>query len=89
MEFVSPGAKSMTIARAMQDDAWVVVIRGSPSIPAVAEFLDLWELIGTQQLVDSDDVVSWKLTNSGVFSAKSAYAAFFAGRTRALAAEEL
>jgi hypothetical protein len=55
ISFVSPGALSLTVANTLEDDAWVAGIRGSPSIPAIAEFLDVWGLVEAQQLGQNED----------------------------------
>jgi hypothetical protein len=40
-------------------------------------------------LEEREDKITWKLTIAGVYTAKSAYQAFFTGRTREMAATEL
>jgi hypothetical protein len=67
----------------------VTEIRGAPSIPAIVEFMDTWERMRGIFLGDGDDSFTWKVAASGVYSASSAYNAFFLGRTRSLAAKEL
>jgi hypothetical protein len=67
----------------------VAQIRGALSIPAIAEFLVVWERIQEVNLGTDEDKVLWKLTTGGAYSPNSAYQAFFLGRTRMMAAEEL
>jgi hypothetical protein len=45
MGFVRPGAKTATVAMALQNNQWVAEIRGSTSIPALVEFMEVWELL--------------------------------------------
>jgi hypothetical protein len=62
------------------DRRWIRDVTGALSVPALVEFL---ELVDTTQHVplspDVPDQVQWKLTASGVYSAESAYRAFFTG----------
>lgn len=87
-QFVHDGAKSPKVADAMQDSRWVAVIRGAPSIPAIAEFFDVWDLVSGVRLQEMEDRITWKLSSAGVYTSKSAYQAFFSGRTRELTATE-
>jgi hypothetical protein len=87
VKFVKPEARKISVAAALQNNQWVAQIRGALSIPAIAEFLTVWERI---QLVVNlgieDDKVLWKLTPAGVYSSSSAYQAYFLGQTRMMAA---
>jgi hypothetical protein len=69
-----------TVADALADRRWIRDVTGALSVPALVEFL---ELVDTTQHVplspDVPDQVQWKLTASGVYSAESAYRAFFTG----------
>jgi hypothetical protein len=58
-------------------------------IPAIEEFMEVFELMHGVILTEEEDRVIWKLSTAGVYSTKSAYLSFFLGRTRALAAKEL
>jgi hypothetical protein len=50
----------------------------SPSVPDLIEYLQLWDMVDgmvlQQQVLDQ---FTWKLTKSGLYTSKSAYAAFF------------
>jgi hypothetical protein len=89
MEFVSPGSRQLTVAQALSEDRWIAQFRGALSIPAIAEFVELWETLSTVSLSMAEDKVTWKLTANGSYSASSVYHAFFLGRTDMMAAEEL
>jgi hypothetical protein len=88
-QFVQNTAKKWKLDEALQESRWVMAIRGAPSIPAVVEFLELWERLSTIQLHNVEDRVTWKLCNNGAYTSKSAYQAFFSGRTREMAASQL
>jgi hypothetical protein len=77
MQFVRTEAKKLKVASALHDNLLVAEIRGSLSIPAIAEFLDISELISTLNLQEVEVNITWKLLASGVYYAKSAYRAFF------------
>jgi hypothetical protein len=56
----------------------------------LAEFFLLWTtLTGVHLDPERDDVLVWRLTSDGVFMAKSAYNAFFAGTTFAPVHEKI
>ena len=77
------------MAEALPDNRWVVDIRGARSIAAVVEFLHVWEALADRRLSEESGRFTWKLTANGVYSAKSAYEAFFLGRENFPAAEEI
>jgi hypothetical protein len=53
----------------------------------LAEFFILWQIIVAVQLSpDQEDMLWWRWSEDGVYSSKSAYKAFFAGRTQATTA---
>lgn len=89
MTFVRPAARYLTVANALLGKRWIAEIRGAPSVQAITEFFDLWDLLGDVSLGERGDKITWKLTIAGMYTAKSAYNAFFTGRTRAPAATEL
>jgi hypothetical protein len=53
---------------------------------AFAEFFILWQVLaGVQLTPDREDSLRWCWAGDGVYNAKTAYGAFFGGRTRATA----
>lgn len=68
------------MANALQYKAWVDDIRGTPSVPAIAEFLVFWSQIQRLTLQDSKDGLTWRLTSDGRYSARLTYGSFFLGR---------
>ncbi|CAM0906467.1 unnamed protein product [Alopecurus aequalis] len=90
LQLVKPADRSMLVAEALPGHRWIQLIRGTPSIQAIAEFLGLWEVLRLRTLsVDGGDQVSWRLSANGKYFAKTAYGAFFFGRECAPAAAEL
>lgn len=89
MEFVSSEEQQSVVADVLPDHRWVAGIRGRPSIPAIAEFMDVWELVSGHELGVEADSFTWRLTTNGNYSSKSAYGAFFLGREGAPGAAEL
>ena len=55
MDFVRPQALKDTVAEALLNRKWVSDIRGSPSIPAIVEFLQVWDRVRNQALADEED----------------------------------
>ena len=88
--FVRGSDKNLTVQEAIANNRRVRGIRGTLTVQAVVEFLELWELIqGQETEEEEEDMVSWRLTANGQYSSKSAYSAFFFGRTAAPCAAEI
>ena len=59
---------------------WIVLLM--VSVPAIMQYLSLWNILSTLHLQpDVEDTFKWIWTANKCFSAKSAYMAFFEGRT--------
>jgi hypothetical protein len=57
---------------------------------ALPEFFMLWQRLANVQLVpEREDVLLWRWSTDGIYSAQSAYRAFFAGQVRAPISEEI
>jgi hypothetical protein len=78
---VEPHAQNTrTVADALVDRRWIRDITGPLAVPALVQFLELVDVVQTVLLSPGvPDQVQWKLIASGVYSAGSAYKAFFAG----------
>ena len=62
---------------------WFADIRGALTVQVLREYLHIWDLV--DGLVLQPEVPGqhrWRLTNSGLYSSKSAYNAFFLGSIR-------
>jgi hypothetical protein len=66
--------KSRTVEQGMESNAWVRDIDSGLSIPALVQFLALWNLVSNIELVmEVEDKLDWKWTQSKQFSTKSTY----------------
>jgi len=79
--FVNKRARSRrTVNEAMQDLRWVGNIAGGLSVPAILDYLELWDTLENVQLLENQpDQHLWTPESSGTYSARSAYARFFVG----------
>jgi len=72
--------KCRTVAQGLHNRSWVMDVRGALSVQVLTEYLLVWDLVDDTVLQhDVPDKHLWKLTQSGVYSSKSAYSAFFLG----------
>lgn len=55
MTFVRPAARYLTVANALLGKRWIAEIRGAPSVQAITEFFDLWDLLGDVSLGEGGD----------------------------------
>jgi hypothetical protein len=80
---VNPHAiKRRTITSALPESAWIRDITATHSTEATIQFIHLVDIIGEQELQpDSQDPISWNFSESGFYTAKSAYKAFLEGST--------
>ena len=75
--------KSRIVAQALHNRGWVRDIRGALTVQVLMEYLQVWgplEGVILQQGVP--DQFRWKLSQSGSYSSKTAYAACFVGSIR-------
>lgn len=56
-------------------------IVGGFSVPALVDYLHLWDAVDSTQLTDQPDKTIWRWTADGTYSAKSAYNMLHAGST--------
>ena len=79
---IRPAAKRASVAEALNNNAWIRAISGEISVPAIVEFMQVCDYLQTIALAPAEeDRVTWRLSPAGVYSAKTAYEAFFLGRT--------
>ena len=75
--------KSRTVAQALQNRGWVRDIKGELSVQVLMEYLQIWDRVDGITLQQGiPDQFRWKLTQSGSYSSKSAYAACFVSSIR-------
>ncbi|GJM87700.1 hypothetical protein PR202_ga03679 [Eleusine coracana subsp. coracana] len=73
--------KTRTMAEALNNEVWLQDIRngGGLSWHGIRGFLRLWDCIRNISLADQEDRHIWQLDDSGCYSSKSAYKAYFNG----------
>jgi hypothetical protein len=71
------------VAAVLQNHRWVRDISGGLSVQALAQYLQLWDLLtGTVLTNGRQDVAVWRCTKDGSFSVRSAYKLFFIANTK-------
>ena len=69
-----------TVAEALNNRRWVADIKGARTVQVLEDYLNIWDLVeGLTLQQEVPDRFRWKLTQSGTYTSKSAYAAFFVG----------
>jgi hypothetical protein len=82
--------KNRTVAQALTDNRWISDIDRNLSHEIIVEYTKLWEMLEDIVLSDSQqDTIAWVQTADGAYSAKSAYAAHFIGRTKCESAAQI
>jgi hypothetical protein len=82
LKLVRPGIRRSCMVRSgLAAGAWVQDIAGELSIAAVVQYLKLWHAVRDINVGNGADSFTWKWTASGQFSSRTAYRAFFFGRT--------
>lgn len=79
-QFVRPDALHRLAVDDLPDGAWVRDLRGTLSVPSIADLLYLWMALLELDLSDDPDEFRWRTSVDERFSAKSAYNLFFIGR---------
>lgn len=70
--------KHRTVAQAVDNRTWVRDIQGALTVQILIEYLQTWDLVEALHLQhDVQDQHVWRLTQSDVYTSKSAYEAFF------------
>ncbi|KAK1649450.1 hypothetical protein QYE76_067255 [Lolium multiflorum] len=76
--------KNWKVSHAMNGEAWIskITLDASFSLDHFSQFVDLWSLISTINLTpEVEDDITWRLTPSGNYTAKSAYELQLLGST--------
>ena len=73
--------RDRTVAEGLPGRAWVRDIAGALGPAALIQYIELWRMLQNATLSAGPDVLRWKWTESGVYSAKSCYLALFHGST--------
>ncbi|WVZ50907.1 hypothetical protein U9M48_002113, partial [Paspalum notatum var. saurae] len=72
-------ANCRTVAQALHNRAWASDFVGAFTVQFLVEFLQLWDVVEEVTLGEGPDQHLWKFTQSGCYTSKSAYSAFFEG----------
>jgi hypothetical protein len=65
------------IVDSLLNHSWARNIHGTIGIPEIGEYLLLWHQLEPVQLSNQADTLTWKWSDSGVYSAKSCYNTMF------------
>ncbi|WVZ99622.1 hypothetical protein U9M48_044891, partial [Paspalum notatum var. saurae] len=71
-----------TVAEGLQDRAWIRDIKKQLTMPAISEYVDIWERTQGIELVDRPDSFRWRWEADSHYSAASAYRSCFLGSSR-------
>nr|XP_020161596.1 uncharacterized protein LOC109746908 [Aegilops tauschii subsp. strangulata] len=81
--FAASRRKTRTVCQALASGKWVQDLRGRVKTELLPAFVKLWVCIQSRQplITGTGDVFRWRLTENSVYSAASAYSAFFIAST--------
>jgi hypothetical protein len=68
-----------TVQLALTSYYWVHDIQRNLSLAAIEQYLQLWEVLETFQLQNSNDKHVWLFSSNGLYTSKSVYRAFYIG----------
>jgi hypothetical protein len=77
--------KKTTVHKALEENHWVSQINTGTDITLdhIVQFSNLWEMLQSVHLKPgTPDLITWKLTNDGCYSSKTAYNMQFFGHTK-------
>ena len=80
--FLASRRKHRSVCEAMHEQRWVADLRGRITTELLPAFVSLWLAVAELQLVpDAADTFTWRCSESGSYSASSAYRMQFLGST--------
>ena len=65
--------KNNCVREDLADHKWTRGLWRMSTVEQMAEFVGLWDAVQRVQFLDTPDVITWKWTANGIYSAKSAY----------------
>lgn len=86
-----PARRLISVRDGLDQGRWITDLRGSFSASMIFQFCALWVAMKRTRgsMTEEQDKFRWIWTESGVYSAKTAYLAFFEGKTSMPGAEQL
>lgn len=70
---------NVRVHEGLLDRAWIRDIRGALGVRATVEYVDLWRRLRSVILSSEPDVIRWRWSDSGAYTAASCYRALFHG----------
>lgn len=71
-----------SVQEALTDRRWLTDIRGAVSVGVLVDFLDLWDILSSINLLQNqEDKHIFRFATDGKYSAKAAYESLFIGST--------
>jgi hypothetical protein len=87
---VAPRARKRMAAAALSNGTWIRDISGPLTVPVIGQYLHLRRQLERVSLDPAlDDRISWRWSQSGPYSASSAYGTMFFGSSELLGARQL
>lgn len=84
------GIRRRPTEQALQNETWIEDITGARAVPLLHQFLQLVDALQPIQLTEGrSDQIIWRWNLTGVYTASSAYHAFFIGQYSIAGAREL
>ncbi|KAM0876090.1 hypothetical protein ACQ4PT_036415 [Festuca glaucescens] len=74
-------SRKLSVHDGLVGNHWASTISGELSVDATVQFLKLWDAVHATATGSGPDSFRWKWMADGTFTTRSAYRAFFAGRT--------
>jgi hypothetical protein len=71
--------KKRTFEEALTNQQWILDISGGLSMVCLFEYLHIWDMMQEIELSNEEDRHTWRFDQTGEFSSKSTYRAFFNG----------
>jgi hypothetical protein len=90
MKFVKPTRRNDSVEVTLEAEDWTQSISGVPTVPAIAELMDILARVCDVQLTQAGaDSIRWRLMDNGLYSSRTTYKMFFIGKTEVPTTKEL
>jgi hypothetical protein len=71
--------KNSTVQQAIRDKRWMRGLERIQTTQEIQQFVKVWQLVREVQFSSAQDEITWRLTQDGKYSTRSAYIAQFLG----------